>query len=68
MTTADIARGIGTAVMVGVIGPLLWLFAAYGSNVFESLLRKAISRWGSKKPGAQQRLLNNLARLRVIRK
>ena len=68
MELHDIARSVGTAVVVCFIGPALWLFAEYGSNVCESLIRKAVRRWGSKKPGAQDRLLKNLARLRVIRK
>lgn len=68
MTTNEIARGIGTALCVGVLGPLLWLGAEAGSNYCERLIRNAVRRWGSKKPGAQERLLKRLAQFRVIRK
>lgn len=68
LDTHEIARMVGTAIAVSLIGPLVWLFAEYGSNAIESAIRKAVRRWGSKQPGAQQRLLDNLARFRVIRK
>ena len=64
----DAIRFAATALVVGVIGPLFWLGAEYLSNVVESLLRHAVRRWGPKKPGAQERLLKNLARFRLVRK
>lgn len=68
MDIQDIAKGVGTALVVGVLGPLLWLGADAGSAYCERLIRHAVRRWGSKKPGAQQRLLQRLTTLRVLRK
>lgn len=67
MDAHDVARAVGTALVVGVIGPLFWLGVGSVSLRLEGLLRYAIRRWGSKKPGAQDRLLKQLARFRVIR-
>ena len=68
MDLHDLGRGIGTMIAVGILSPALYLGSEYLSNCAESLIRKAVRRWGSKKPGAQERLLKNLARFRVIRK
>lgn len=64
----DFGRFVGTALVVGLIGPLFWLLVSSLDAKAESLIRKAARRWGSKKPGAEQRLLDQLARFRVIRK
>jgi hypothetical protein len=68
MDMPEVGRAIGTALVVAVIGPLFWLGTEWVSNSFESLVRKAVRRWGSKEPGAQERLLQRLATFRVIRK
>ncbi len=48
MTEAEWGRFIGTAIVVGIIGPLFWL----GVNVLEGKIRRLINERKAKKPAA----------------
>lgn len=46
----DWPRALGTMLVVGVIGPLVWLFAAWLANVLRSGAYKLAQRWRTQKP------------------
>jgi hypothetical protein len=47
----DWPRFLGTALVVGVVGPLVWLFAGWLANVLRSFGYKLVHRWRSKQSG-----------------
>ena len=59
----DWYRFAGTALVVGVIGPLFWLGVNVLSNKLGSWLHARARVWGGEQTGTKQRLFKHLARL-----
>jgi len=55
-------RGLGTMIVVGLIGPLFWLGVGYLNNKIGHSLNRRAGVWDPKQSRAKQRLFYYLAR------
>lgn len=52
----NVARFLGTVLVVSLIGPLVWLFAEWLANVLRSWGYRVARGWRTQKARAKQRL------------